>query len=92
MLLYWSLLERAAQRCQETFDFGRSSPDSNTCRFKKQWGAVPEPAEWQYHLRAGSAADMRPENPRYRLLIRLWKRLPLWLTRLIGPRIVRGIP
>jgi len=35
---------------------------------------------------------MRPDNPRYQRRIRIWQRLPLWLTRLIGPAIVRGIP
>jgi FemAB-related protein (PEP-CTERM system-associated) len=92
MLMYWHLLERAVQRGQAIFDFGRSSPDSNTYQFKKQWGAVPVPAEWQNYVRAGSVAEMRPENPRYQRLIRLWQRLPVPLTRWIGPPIVRGIP
>jgi FemAB-related protein (PEP-CTERM system-associated) len=92
MLLYWHVLERAVQRGQAVLDFGRSNPDSNTYRFKKQWGATPVPAEWQYHLRRGGTEDMRPDNPRYARFIRLWQRLPVWLTRRIGPRIVRGIP
>lgn len=92
MLMYWKLLERAVRRGQAAFDFGRSSPESNTYKFKKQWGAAPEPAEWQYYERAGSATEMRPDNPRYRRAIRLWQRLPVPLTRLIGPPIVRGIP
>jgi serine/alanine adding enzyme len=92
MLMYWHLLERAVQRGQASFDFGRSSPDSPSYRFKAQWGARPEPAAWQYHVRAGGVADMRPDNPRYRRLIRLWRRLPVPLTRWIGPPIVRGIP
>jgi FemAB-related protein (PEP-CTERM system-associated) len=92
MLLYWDLLERAVQRGQGVFDFGRSSLDGPTFRFKKQWGAVPHPAAWQCYARSGSSADMRPDNPSYGRLIRLWQKLPLWLTRLIGPRIVRGIP
>jgi FemAB-related protein (PEP-CTERM system-associated) len=92
MLLYWSLLERSVQRRQGIFDFGRSSPESNTYRFKKQWGASPEPAAWQYYSRRGNASDMRPENPRFRPLIGLWQNLPVALTRWIGPPIVRGIP
>jgi FemAB-related protein (PEP-CTERM system-associated) len=92
MLMYWHLLERAVEREQDVFDFGRSSEESNTYRFKKQWGAAPSPAEWQYYLREGGVQDMRPENPRYGLMIRLWKRLPVALTRLLGPMIVRGIP
>jgi len=92
MLLYWNLLERAALRGQSVFDFGRSTPDSGTYHFKKQWGAVPEPAHWQYYRRSGEVSEVRPDNPRYRRLIRLWQRLPVSLTRLLGPAIVRGIP
>jgi len=92
MLLYWHLLERAVQRGQQLFDFGRSTVDSNTHRFKKQWGAEPAPAEWQFHVRRGDVGDLRPENPRYQRFIRMWQRLPVALTRVFGPLIVRGIP
>lgn len=92
MLLYWSLLERAIGRGQDTFDFGRSSPGGSTFQFKKQWGAEPSPAEWQRYVRAGGATDLRRDDPRYRRMIRLWQRLPVTLTRWIGPAIVRGLP
>ena len=92
MLLYWCLLERSVQWGQKSFDFGRSSQDSTSHHFKTQWGAEPSPANWQYHVRKGDVKDMRPDNPRYQRLIRVWQRLPVWLTRGLGPRIVRGIP
>jgi FemAB-related protein (PEP-CTERM system-associated) len=92
MLMYWDLLQRAVQRGQDIFDFGRSTLDGNTYRFKKQWGAEPEPAVWQYSLREGTISDMRPDNPRYRRAIDLWRRLPVALTCWLGPAIVRGIP
>ena len=92
MLMYWHLLQRAISRGQCVLDFGRSSPDSNTFRFKKQWGAKPEPAAWQYYVREGSVSDMRIESGKYDRLVRLWRRLPVPVTRWIGPAIVRGIP
>jgi serine/alanine adding enzyme len=92
MVMYWHLLQRAVERGQQLFDFGRSSIGSSTYAFKKQWGASPQPATWQYYLRKGSADRMRPESGRYDGLIRIWKRLPVWVTRLIGPTIARGIP
>ena len=92
MLMYWHLLIRAIERGQAVFDFGRSTTEGNTYRFKKQWGAEPHPATWQYALNAGSVGDMRPDNPRYQRAIRLWQRLPVRLTRCLGPVIVRGIP
>jgi FemAB-related protein (PEP-CTERM system-associated) len=92
MLLYWHLLERSVERRQSVFDFGRSTRDSGTYAFKKQWGAVPEPAEWQYYLRTGTVGAMRPDDPGNQRLIRVWQRLPVSLTRWLGPPIVRGIP
>jgi serine/alanine adding enzyme len=92
MFMYWKMLERAVLRGQSAFDFGRSTLDGNTYRFKKQWGAVPSPAIWQYYQRSGEMSAVRPENPRYQLFIRIWQRLPVGLTRWIGPPIVRGIP
>jgi FemAB-related protein (PEP-CTERM system-associated) len=92
MLMYWNLLLRSIDRGQSTFDFGRSSPDSPTFKFKQQWGAEPVPAHWQYYLRTGEVSAMRPDNPRYGMMIRAWQRLPVPLTRWLGPIVVRGIP
>jgi FemAB-related protein (PEP-CTERM system-associated) len=91
MLMYWNLIDRAIQREQTVFDFGRATRGGNTYKFKKQWGAVEGPAVWQYHLR-GKVADLRTDNPRYARFIKLWQRLPVPVTRVIGPPIVRGIP
>ena len=92
MMMYARLLERSVQRGQREFDFGRSTTEGSTFRYKKQWGAVPHPAVWQYAVKDGGIADMRPDNPRYRHAIRVWQNLPLRLTRYLGPVIVRGIP
>jgi FemAB-related protein (PEP-CTERM system-associated) len=92
MLMYWHLLERAIQRSQTAFDFGRSTIGGNTQRFKKQWGALPEPAVWQYYVRKGDVDDMRLESGKYARAVALWRRLPVWMTRRLGPMIVRGIP
>ena len=92
MLMYWQLLRRASDRGQQVFDFGRSSVDSSTYRFKKQWGAQPKPTAWQYYVRKGRSSDIRPDNKKFDLMIRIWRRLPVTLTRIIGPPIVRGIP
>jgi FemAB-related protein (PEP-CTERM system-associated) len=92
MLMYHHLLRRAVARGQRVFDFGRSTTDGSTFRFKKQWGAVPHPATWQYRVLHGEVSQMRPDHPRYQRAIRLWQRLPVGLTRRVGPLLVRGIP
>jgi FemAB-related protein (PEP-CTERM system-associated) len=91
-LLYWRAIERAIERGQAVFDFGRSTPGSPTFIFKRKWGAEPLRAVWQYHLRRGDTQAMRPENRKFQLAIRLWRRLPVPVTRILGPMIARGIP
>ena len=92
MLMYWHALKRATERGQQFFDFGRSSVDAGTHKFKKQWGSEEYPAIWQYYSRKGSVTDARPNSGKYDAVIATWKKLPVWLTKLIGPGIVRGIP
>ncbi|MEW5803963.1 MAG: FemAB family XrtA/PEP-CTERM system-associated protein [bacterium] len=93
MLLYWGVLRYACEAGYTSFDFGRSAPGSGTYRFKQQWGAKPHPLYWYYWLREGEDLPaLHPENPKYRLAIQLWKRMPLPLTRTIGPLLARGMP
>ena len=92
MLLYRHLLDRAILRGQSVFDFGRSTQDGSTFRFKKQWGAKPHPAVWQYASQSETVSDARPDNPKFQRLIQIWQKLPVWLTERLGPPIVRGIP
>ena len=90
--MYSRLLDRAILKGSRLFDFGRSSLDSGTYKFKEQWGARAYPAVWQYYVRKGNPADMRPDSAGKQKLIKTWQKLPVWLTKLIGPSIVRGIP
>lgn len=92
MWMYYKLLDRSIARGSTAFDFGRSSEGSGTYRFKKQWGAMPQPTPWQVHLLKGSLDAARPDNPKNQRRIEQWQKLPVWVTRAIGPRIVRGIP
>jgi FemAB-related protein (PEP-CTERM system-associated) len=89
MLLYWSMLEDACRRGAKRFDFGRSTRDSGTYKFKKQWGAGEVPLYWHYLLAEGaSLPELRPDSPKYRFLAACWKKLPVWMAKRIGPRII----
>lgn len=93
MNLYWRLLSRTIERGQSTFDFGRSSPESGTHKFKEQWGAQPSAAMWQrVQMSDGPSSAPRKESKKMQRLIEIWKRIPVLVTRWIGPPIVRGIP
>lgn len=93
MFMYWKMLCFAGKQGYRVFDFGRSTVGSGPHRFKRQWGAQEIPLYWNYWLRNEcDLPELTPQNPRYRLAIRLWQRVPLVLTKLIGPRIVRCLP
>lgn len=93
MLLYWEVLKLAIERGNRVFDFGRSTVGGGTYRFKQQWGAKPRPLHWHYWLRdGGEPPRLNPDNPKYRLAIRAWQRLPLPVTTWLGPKIVRNLP
>jgi serine/alanine adding enzyme len=93
MLMYWeALCYSIAQGCDK-FDFGRSSKDSNTYRFKLQWGAQPCQLYWHYWL--ANDADMpalTPSNPKFKLAIAIWQQLPLAIANRLGPHLVSGLP
>ena len=93
MFLYWSIFRLAGQRGYQLFDFGRSSVGSGTHRFKLQWGSQEVPLYWVYWLPEGvTPPELNPQNPRYRLAIAMWKRLPMSLTNWLGPMIARRLP
>ena len=90
--MYWEVMRRAAARGVRLFDFGRSKLGTGAFSFKKNWGFSPTPLRYRYLLAEGAAIpDTNPLNPKYRLMIATWKRLPLALANVLGPPIVRGI-
>jgi FemAB-related protein (PEP-CTERM system-associated) len=91
MLLYWATIRTACREGFARFDFGRSTRDSGTYRFKRQWGAQEEPLFWYTipltvhqedtpSTRSGAAAEFA---------VRAWRQLPLGLTRRLGPGVRR---
>ncbi len=92
-LLYWEQLRYAVGAGYRVFDFGRSSIDSGTYEFKRQWGAEPVQLYWQYWLAPGRGLPgLTPSSPKFRLLVRAWQRLPLAIANRLGPRLVKDLP
>jgi len=92
-LLYWEQLRYAVNAGYRVFDFGRSSLDSGTYAFKRQWGAEPVQLYWQYWLAPGRGMPgLTPSSPKFRLAVRAWQHLPLAIANRLGPRIVKDLP
>ena len=93
MLLYWNSLKFACENGYRIFDFGRSTPGEGTYKFKEQWGAKPIQLYWHYWLRdGGPLPELNPKNPKYQMAIKIWKILPVTVTKFIGPKVVKNIP
>ncbi|MDE2515314.1 MAG: FemAB family PEP-CTERM system-associated protein [Rhodospirillales bacterium] len=90
--MYWEVMRRAAAAGARLFDFGRSKIGTGAYAFKRNWGFEPVPMHYRYRLRPGDGVpEINPLNPKYRLFIAAWKRLPLPLANAIGPHLARGL-
>jgi FemAB-related protein (PEP-CTERM system-associated) len=87
-LMYYELMRHAARRGCTRFDFGRSKVGTGAYAFKKNWGFAPSSLVYAHW---GESREVNPLNPRYRLRIALWRRLPLWLANALGPTLARGL-
>lgn len=90
--MYWVVMQRAVESGLKVFDYGRSKIDTGAYHFKKHWGFEAEPLPYQYHLvRSKELPNLSPTNPKFQLPIEVWKRLPVGVTRLVGPPIARRL-
>jgi len=91
--LWWELVKLAAGTGHRTLDFGRSKNGSGNFDFKKKWNPHIEPLNYQARLvRRTEMPNISPTNPTFELATNLWKKIPLGLTRMIGPHVVRWFP
>jgi len=91
MLLYLRMLEYACDQGYRTFDFGRSTPGEGTFRFKEQWGAKPAPLYWHNLALDGRDPNTGLDSSKFELATRYWQKLPVFVTRILGPPIRKHI-
>lgn len=89
---YWELMRRACGRGLKVFDYGRSKVGTGPYGFKKNWGFEPTPLHYEYCLYKRDAVPQNnPNNAKYQLLIKTWRRLPIGLANWLGPFVVRNL-
>lgn len=91
-LIYFDAMRRAIERDCTSADFGRSKVGTGSWLRKRIWGFDERPLVYGVRTRDGVAPrETNPLNPKYRLQVALWQRLPLWLANRAGPLIARGL-
>lgn len=90
--VYYEAMCRAARRGCRRIDFGRSKLGTGPYAFKKNWGLTPQPLVYAVRTADGAKPrEVNPLNPKYRLKIAMWRKLPLAVANRIGPPIARGL-
>jgi len=84
--MYYQVMCSAREKGYTWFDFGRSKNHGGPYKYKKNWGMKPQALYYYYHLvKADILPNLSPNNPKYKLFISLWQKLPLRISQLIGP-------
>ncbi|WP_232299987.1 FemAB family XrtA/PEP-CTERM system-associated protein [Colwellia sp. MT41] len=84
--MYYQVMCKASERGYRWYDFGRSKNDSGPYKYKKNWGMQPKSLYYYYHLvNATELPNLSPNNPKYKMFIQLWQKLPLKVSQIIGP-------
>lgn len=92
-LLIWSIAKHYCEAKAKCLDFGTSIAGSSQYEFKNRWRAEPKQLYYQYWVQPGHKLSfVKRDNPKYKNMIEIWKKLPLWITRFVGPRISCSLP
>lgn len=92
-MMYYALMCEARKRGLDHFDFGRSKTGTGAYLFKSHWGMDERPLPYEILLvKRKNMPNFSPANPKFDLAIRIWRNIPLPLTRIIGPWLIRLFP
>ena len=90
--LYWSVIERYCRKGCKVFDLGRSLIGSGNEVFKMKWKPRKQLLAYWYALMPGQALpELNQKNPRFQFAIWIWKHMPSFAVRLLGPYLIRGL-
>ena len=91
-LLYWESIKYCCENECKLFSFGRSQLNSGTYTFKKQWGAAPKQVYHYYHLnKSKKMPTISGSKGKLNFAISIYRKTPLFITKIIGPRLVRHV-
>ena len=90
--MYWLAVERYCRRGFKIFDLGRSLIGSGNETFKMKWRPRKKLLAYWYALMPGNQLpELHQKNPKFQLAISVWKRLPAFVVRPLGPFLIKGL-
>jgi len=86
----WNLIKKAHELNYKYFDFGRSIINSDNLESKRRWGVNTMNLDYCYPISQRlNVSKLQPAN--YGKAANVWSKLPLTMTRFLGPRLRKFI-
>lgn len=80
MVLYWETIKYSIEQQMDILSFGRSNAESNSLKFKEQWGVNTYPLYFNY-------SSEQPNIRGFGLINKIWKIIPFPIVKIVGPII-----
>ena len=84
--VHWEFIKWGCEKDYKWFDFGRVREESGQFEYKRKWGpkllGLPS-----YFMLWGKKEIPEVDPSGYGLAVKMWKKMPLWFTKLVGPRL-----
>ncbi len=88
--VHWEFIRWACKNGFKWFDFGRVREGSGQFEYKRKWG--PELKELPSYFLLWKMKEVPIVDPsQHSLATKLWGKVPLWATKLVGMRLRRGL-
>jgi serine/alanine adding enzyme len=91
--LYWELIIKFAAEGMQIFHSGRIPKSDETNEYRLGWGGTKYNYFYQYYPGDVGAVEFAKKRGKKRdIVASIWKRLPVSITRFLGPLIVKQYP
>lgn len=90
-LILWEAIKRSAEDGYETYNLGRTREGSGVYTFKKSFGGRKVRLTDHHYWPNDDGELPHPEADSYEHLKRVWRRLPLAVTKIVGPPIRKNV-
>lgn len=92
-VMYYELMKYAIKEGYKHFDFGRSRKDTGSGKFKKNMGFEAKPLHFYFYMhKQENIPNISPSNRKFQLIMNTWSKLPLFMTKFLGPKLIKLFP
>jgi len=89
----WNAIKYGCENGYRYYDLGRSQENSTNIEFKMRWSAETKHLHYQFYLNnAKEVPNTTSANPKRQKFAKVWRKLPLSVANIAGPKIRGSFP